>query len=84
LVLELLVSLPGQVASDEGLEPGDDLVDFVVAKFFKETQGTGAEEDLFFVFHFYTPHPETLKKISIRFSLLKKMTLYSANGLQSA
>ena len=46
LVLELLEALPGQVTSDVGLEPGDDLAETVVTQLLHLTQDTGAEEHL--------------------------------------
>lgn len=46
LFLQLLVLLTGQVTTDVGLEPGDDLGQPVVTQLFHLTQDTGAEEYL--------------------------------------
>ena len=50
LVLKTLVLLAGEVTTDDGLQPGDDLSQAVVTDFFKLTQDTSTEEDLIFLF----------------------------------
>ena len=47
LFLEPLVVLAGDVTTDPGLEPGDDLSETVITDFLKLTQDTSAEEYLF-------------------------------------
>ena len=46
LFLQLLVGLAGEEAADVSLHPGDDPGQFVITHLFKDTQGTGLEEDL--------------------------------------